>query len=91
MYIAPPDPAILTDEYSGDENKGGDIDHLSKRQLLADAEVRTAGGITLAEDNPTKQSEMNKNDVYSTNNITPAYEFPIQKFMTPRIRFQNAH
>ncbi|KAK9729212.1 hypothetical protein QE152_g16037 [Popillia japonica] len=34
---------ILTDEISGDED-GGELDNLSKRQLLAHAEARTASG-----------------------------------------------
>lgn len=45
IFIAPPDPSILTDEDSGDEEDGGIIDNLSRRQLLADAEIRTARGI----------------------------------------------
>lgn len=44
IFIAPPDPAILTDEDSGDEDEGGDFDNLSKRQLLADAELKTVSG-----------------------------------------------
>lgn len=40
IYIAPPEPDILTDEDSGDEDEGGTADNLSRRQLLADAEIR---------------------------------------------------
>lgn len=40
IYVAPPEPSVLTDEDSGDEDAGGRIENLSSRQLLADAEVR---------------------------------------------------
>ncbi|KAF2896967.1 hypothetical protein ILUMI_09208, partial [Ignelater luminosus] len=40
VFIAPPEPAVLTDEDSGDDDKGGDFNNLSRRQLLADADVR---------------------------------------------------
>lgn len=50
VYIAPPDPATLTDEDSGDEDEGGNEYNLNRRQLLADAELRTARGITLEEE-----------------------------------------
>lgn len=40
IFIAPPDPAILTDEDSGDEDSGGRAENLNARQLVADAEVR---------------------------------------------------
>lgn len=42
IYIAPPDPAVLTDEDSGgDEEDGQNVlpDRLNSHQLLADAEV----------------------------------------------------
>ncbi|KAF2887411.1 hypothetical protein ILUMI_18762 [Ignelater luminosus] len=38
IFIAPPKPAVLTDEDSGDDNAGRDF---NRRQLLADADVRT--------------------------------------------------
>ncbi|CAH1997316.1 unnamed protein product [Acanthoscelides obtectus] len=52
IYIAPPEPAVLTNVDSGDEDEGGDLDHLSQRQLLAEAEVRFAGGVTLEDTHP---------------------------------------
>jgi hypothetical protein len=39
IYIEPPDPAVLSDEDSGDEDTGGLIDNLSGNQLRARAEV----------------------------------------------------
>ncbi|KAJ8970795.1 hypothetical protein NQ314_001025, partial [Rhamnusium bicolor] len=89
VYIAPPDPGILTDEDSGDEDEGGDFDHLSKRQLLADAEVRTAGGISLGKYMPTEQSESKKmaflRQIISIRHLLICYT---QKFLTPRIGFR---
>ncbi|KAF2905387.1 hypothetical protein ILUMI_00789 [Ignelater luminosus] len=41
IFIAPPEPAVLTDEDTGDDDEGGDFNNLSRRQLLADADVRT--------------------------------------------------
>lgn len=40
LYIAPPDPAVLSDEDSGDEDGGGTTDNLNARQLTAQAEIR---------------------------------------------------
>lgn len=71
VYIAPPDPAVLTDEDSGDEDEGGDFDHLSRRQLLADAEVRTTGGDVLGEVEPTEQTEVDNGGVSTTDGISP--------------------
>nr|CAI5823127.1 unnamed protein product [Callosobruchus analis] len=59
IYIALPDPAALTDEDSGDEDEGGDFDNLSKRHLLADAEIRVVGVLTV-EDEPVVHSESNE-------------------------------
>lgn len=42
VFIAPPDPAVLTDEDSGDEDSGGRAENLSSRKLTAEAEVRFA-------------------------------------------------
>ncbi|KAI4459501.1 hypothetical protein MML48_6g00004129 [Holotrichia oblita] len=54
IYIEPPDSNILTDEDSGDEDDGGLVDNLSRRQLCVNAEIvfpnqTRIGG--LAEDN----------------------------------------
>lgn len=40
VFIAPPDPDVLTDEDSGDEDEGGVLDNLNPRQLSAQAEIR---------------------------------------------------
>lgn len=40
VYIAPPEPAIHSDEDSGDEDGGGTSDNLNARQLTAEAEIR---------------------------------------------------
>lgn len=40
VYIAPPEPAVQSDEDSGDEDVGGTTDNLNVRQLRADAEIR---------------------------------------------------
>lgn len=40
VFIAPPDPAVQSDEDSGDEDTGGTADNLNARQLQADAEIR---------------------------------------------------
>ncbi|XP_023312625.1 piggyBac transposable element-derived protein 3-like [Anoplophora glabripennis] len=42
--------ASVVERDSGDEDEGGNEDNLSRRQLLADAELRTARGITLEEE-----------------------------------------
>lgn len=39
IFIEPPDPNMLSDEDSGNEDEGGAIDNLSSRQLAANAEV----------------------------------------------------
>lgn len=44
VFIAPPDPAIQSDEDSGDEDMGGTTDNLNARQLQADAEIRYNDG-----------------------------------------------
>ncbi|KAF2880204.1 hypothetical protein ILUMI_25970 [Ignelater luminosus] len=41
IFIAPLEPAVLTDEDSGNDDEGGGFNNLSRRQLLADADVRT--------------------------------------------------
>jgi len=41
IYIAPPDPGVLTDEDSDDEDNAGCIDNLSRNQLLAEAELKS--------------------------------------------------
>ncbi|KAF2888257.1 hypothetical protein ILUMI_17916 [Ignelater luminosus] len=40
IFIAPSEPAVLTNEDSG-YDEGGDFNELGRRQLLADADVRT--------------------------------------------------
>ncbi|KAG5881095.1 hypothetical protein JTB14_011432 [Gonioctena quinquepunctata] len=40
INVEPPEATVLTDEDSGDEDSGGTIDNLSRRQLRAQAEVR---------------------------------------------------
>lgn len=60
LYIAPPDPAILTDEDSAEEDEGGLIDNLSGRQLLADAEIKFSDNTvisTLPDENVNNLSE----------------------------------
>ncbi|CAH1973947.1 unnamed protein product [Acanthoscelides obtectus] len=71
IYIAPPEPAVLTDEDCGDEDEVGDLDHLSKRQLLAEAEVRFAGGVTLEDTHP-EHTDSNGNGSSSKEGSTPA-------------------
>ncbi|XP_031350462.1 piggyBac transposable element-derived protein 3-like [Photinus pyralis] len=39
VFISPPDPSVLTDEDSGDEDEGGSFDNFCARQLDAEAEV----------------------------------------------------
>lgn len=46
IFIAPPDPAALTDEDSGEEDSGGRADNLTSRQLLTSAEARFRHPIT---------------------------------------------
>nr|XP_023023884.1 uncharacterized protein LOC111512028 [Leptinotarsa decemlineata] len=50
IYIEPPEPNVLTDEDSGDEDCGGTIDNLSGRQLRARAEVKFANKNNVEED-----------------------------------------
>lgn len=40
VFITPAEPSALTDEDSADEDAGGTVDNLSRRQLLAEAEIR---------------------------------------------------
>jgi hypothetical protein len=40
IYIEPPEPHVLTDEDSGNEDEGGHTSNLSARQLTARAEIR---------------------------------------------------
>lgn len=64
IYIAPPDPAMNSDEDSGDDDGGGEVDNLTTRQLTAEAEIRyhdardevfedTVGGISTSEASDT--------------------------------------
>ncbi|CAG9840498.1 unnamed protein product [Diabrotica balteata] len=39
IYVSPPDPNVLNDKDSADKNNGGFVDNLSRRQLLAEAEL----------------------------------------------------
>jgi hypothetical protein len=39
LYIEPPESHVLSDEDSADEDEGGLIDNLSRRQLSAPAEL----------------------------------------------------
>lgn len=39
IYMVPPDPSVLTDEDFADEDDGGVIDNLSRRQLSSQAEI----------------------------------------------------
>ncbi|KAL1454556.1 hypothetical protein WDU94_010782 [Cyamophila willieti] len=43
IYVEPPEPSVLTDEDSADEDDA-DIEHLSRNQLLSRAEVNIIGG-----------------------------------------------
>ncbi|KAG5893669.1 hypothetical protein JTB14_028823 [Gonioctena quinquepunctata] len=95
VNIAPPDPATLTDEDSRDEDEGGNVDNLSRRQLRADAGVRTALGTTLEEDITSDESQSQESDVLfedsvsSINdvNVSPAHTY-IRKFLITGIGFQ---
>jgi hypothetical protein len=40
IFIEPPDPHVLTDEDSGNEDEGAYTSNLSARQLTAGAEIR---------------------------------------------------
>ncbi|KAK4877620.1 hypothetical protein RN001_010126 [Aquatica leii] len=40
FFIAPPEPSLVSDEDSGDEDSGGDFNNFNRNQLLADAELR---------------------------------------------------
>lgn len=42
IFIEPPEPNVLTDEDSGNEDDGGPTSDLSARQLTAGAEIRYA-------------------------------------------------
>ncbi|KAK4883791.1 hypothetical protein RN001_000062 [Aquatica leii] len=41
LSIAPPEPSLVSDEDSGDEDSGGDFNNFNRNQLLADAELRS--------------------------------------------------
>lgn len=49
IYIGPPEPNILKDEDSADEDEGGLIDNLTARQLTSDAEIVLRNNIRLGE------------------------------------------
>ncbi|KAG8274607.1 hypothetical protein J6590_104249 [Homalodisca vitripennis] len=40
IYIGPPEPAVLTDEESADEDEGGLIENVLGKQLMAAAEIK---------------------------------------------------
>ncbi|KAF5273477.1 hypothetical protein FQA39_LY07494 [Lamprigera yunnana] len=40
LFIAPPEPSLVSDEDSGDEDSGGDFNNFNGNQLLANAELR---------------------------------------------------
>ncbi|KAK4879867.1 hypothetical protein RN001_008013 [Aquatica leii] len=40
LFIAPPEPSLVSDEDSGDEDSGGDFNNFNRNQLLADAKLR---------------------------------------------------
>ena len=61
IFIAPPDPAIFTNEDSGDKDGVGDFDNLSKRHVLTDAEIRTVRGNIIGE----ALKEMLRTEVHS--------------------------
>ncbi|PSN41060.1 hypothetical protein C0J52_18314 [Blattella germanica] len=73
IYIAPPEPDILTDEDSGDEEQAGLIDNLNGRHLRANAEIKLKIDDTV----PfvaTKQANFQR--IY---NIPTVSENPLQK------------
>lgn len=82
IFIAPPDPAILTDEDSGDEDGVGDYDNLSKRQLLADAEIRTLSGNVIGE----RMEEITSLGTHSNTGETAAEESTFfKKYELPKL------
>ncbi|KAK4872338.1 hypothetical protein RN001_014367 [Aquatica leii] len=40
LFIAPPEPSLVSDEDSRDEDSEGDFNNFNRNQLLADAELR---------------------------------------------------
>ncbi|KAB0799672.1 hypothetical protein PPYR_07552 [Photinus pyralis] len=70
IFISPPDAAVETDEDSANEDDGGLIDNLSRRQLSAVAEIRWNG----------------KDDNEIGNQRTQEPEIPEKKNPTPKKR-----
>lgn len=63
IYIYPPEPNVLTDEDSADDDDGGLVDNVSKRQLLANAEFHFANDNLTADDNNNDREEAALEDI----------------------------
>jgi hypothetical protein len=67
LFISPPDPAVLTDEDSGDEDFGGTIDNLNSRHIGHYVQKienkRRCVGIYCKEKSPGRRSKSGKCDV----------------------------
>ncbi|PSN29524.1 hypothetical protein C0J52_26397 [Blattella germanica] len=72
IYIAPPEPDILTDEDSGDKEQAGLIDNLNGRQLRANAEIKLKSNMEVS----------NSNDDISEDNISPN-KFSVHSSVVP--------
>ncbi|PSN46604.1 hypothetical protein C0J52_17798 [Blattella germanica] len=72
IYIAPPEPDILTDKDSGDEEQAGLIDNLNGRQLRANAEIKLKSNMEVSY----------SNDDISEDNISPN-KFSVHSSVVP--------
>lgn len=97
IYIEPPEPNVLTDEDSGDEDCGGNIDNLSGRQLRALAEVKFVNKNNVEEDiiqvekctkpkpsEPKTKSNWVHGDLISQTRDFPVPDFGKYKDLSPR-------
>lgn len=82
IYIEPPNPSILTDEDSGDEDDAV-VDNLSRNQLLANAEVHIYGGnnddIVTPPEVDDNNEPNNSNNIPDSVNSKSQFYFPKQK------------
>ncbi|XP_023018186.2 piggyBac transposable element-derived protein 3 [Leptinotarsa decemlineata] len=60
IFIEPPDVNELTDEDSGEEDKGGLVDNLSRNQLKASAQLEVFQNDSLEDDEPVTLDEHNE-------------------------------
>lgn len=74
IYVEPPDAGINTDEDSGDDDGGGEVDNLSRNQLLAPAvvEILQESSISDDQDLTTIQENQSQQDIQPNEQFSEA-------------------